>query len=89
MKLAFVILTAAATVSSTYAFAASGAHVSSPGVGATGHPSSPSRTPGVTTGMARSSIGTGANGVHTGGGGGGCMPPLPTPTTRNTLPPPC
>jgi hypothetical protein len=89
MKLAFVILTAAVTVSSTYAFAASGAHVSSPGVGATGHPSSPSRTPGVTTGMARSSIGTGANGVHTGGGGGGCMPPLPTPTTRNTLPPPC
>jgi hypothetical protein len=84
MKLAFVILTAAVTVSSTYAFAASGAHVSSPGVGATGHPSSPSRAPGVTTGM----VGTGANGVHT-GGGGGCMPPLPTPTTRNTLPPPC
>jgi len=88
MKLAFVILTAAVTVSSTYAFAARGAHVSSPGVGATGHPFSPSRTPGVTTGMARSSVGTGANGVHT-GGGGGCMPPLPTPTTRNTLPPPC
>jgi hypothetical protein len=84
MKLAFVILTAAATVSSTYAFAASGAHVSSPGVGATGHPSSPSRTPGVTTGTARSSVG--ANGVHA---GGGCIPPLPTPTTRNTLPPPC
>ena len=88
MKLAFVILTAAVTVSSTYAFAASGAQVSSPGVGATGHPSSPSRTPGVTTGMARSSVGTGANGVHI-GGGGGCMPPLTTPTTRNTLPPPC